>query len=109
MSSASNISRGVTSDETASPFRGEVSRLGKDVSQLKNDLTGLARDVGDAAHTGMSAAKEGVKHSLASAKEQSTKALKSAEESVAHHPFTSLGIAAGVGFLVGMFLFRGRS
>lgn len=90
-------------------FRSGMQRVGQDVRKLKDDISELAKDTGAAAQSGIGVAKDGLRHSLESAKEQGTRAVDSLREQVVSNPLASIGIAAGVGFLVGIALFRPRS
>lgn len=96
-----------------SPLSRDVHRLRSDVGHLKDDLrddlSGLARDTISAARTGASQAKRAVQKRMRDARETGAMATESLKDQVTAHPLTSLGIAAGVGMLLGLYFLRGRS
>jgi hypothetical protein len=83
-------------------FEGNVKRLGKYVGQLHDDLAGVAREMGGVAQSGMAAAKEDGRTALDAAKRKRDRASASLRGSIARHPGASLGIAVGVGILLGL-------
>ncbi|MBL8745031.1 MAG: DUF883 family protein [Phycisphaerae bacterium] len=90
-------------------FQREVNRLSGDVENLKEDLSGIARDTLGVARAGMTEAKRGVKKSLNVAKDSGSAAAETLKDHVTSNPLTSLGVAAGLGLLLGAYFFRGRS
>ncbi len=114
-----------SSDGTS--FGNDVSRLGQGVGALKDDVKSLAHNAADAARSGVAELKQGAHHALDAAKEKLHNAGEAAHEKfdearhaaehaaqslkglIAKHPVASIGIAAGVGMLVGLALFRPRS
>ena len=98
--------------ESGSPeseeFRASVSRLGEDVHQLKQDLAGLTRDAGHAAQTGVAAARHGLDNSLEAAREKGIQATESIRQQILRQPMVSVGLAAGLGFVLGMVCSRSR-
>ncbi len=89
-------------------FKSGVHRLGQDVDRLKDDLTGLARDAAGTARSGVVEAKQGVRQGLEAAREMGMGATESLRGQVVTRPFTSLGIAVGIGLLVGLVIGRPR-
>jgi ElaB/YqjD/DUF883 family membrane-anchored ribosome-binding protein len=83
-------------------FNSDVQLLGKYVGRLHNDLAGVARSAGDVAQSGMAVVKEDGKNALAEVAEQRKRATASFRDGIVNHPGRSLGIAAGVGFLIGL-------
>ncbi len=106
MTATSSMAHSGAGDRT---FRDDIQRVGQDVTQIKKDISTLAKDASGAAHTGLGVAKESLTHSLEVAKEQGDKAVETLRDTVVKHPLTSVGVAAGVGLLVGIVLFRPRS
>ena len=90
----------------------DVHRLRSDVGHLKEDLqgdlTGIAHDAIGAARTGVTQAKRAVQKRMRDARETGAMASETVKEQVTAHPLASLGIAAGVGLLIGVYLMRGR-
>ena len=90
-------------------LREDVQNLAGDVRQLKDDLARLVQHASDAAKTGVRAAGESMSDSMDDLREHGEEAAESLREQIAARPLASLGIAAGVGFLVGVTLARARS
>jgi ElaB/YqjD/DUF883 family membrane-anchored ribosome-binding protein len=93
-----------TTDRTATEdgFKGDVQRLGRSVGQLHDDLSGIARTAGEAAQSGVAAVKAGGRNAAGVAKAKGEEATASFRDSVGRHPGAALGIAIGVGILIGL-------
>ncbi len=63
----------------------------------------------DAAKEALSRTKESVKQRVAKAQEQATGAVNSFKDHVSDNPLVSIGIAAGVGVIIGVLIARPRS
>jgi len=83
-------------------LKGDVQRLGQYVGQLHDDLAGIARGAGEVAQSGVAAALEGGKNALEAAKGKGEQATASLGARMARHPGATLGIAVGVGILIGL-------
>ena len=83
-------------------FRSDVQRLGQYVGQLHDDLAGIAKGAGEVAQSGVAAVKQGGKSTLEAAKGKSELAAASLRDRIAKHPGATLGIAVGVGILIGL-------
>ena len=83
-------------------FKSDVQRLGQYVGQLHDDLAGIAKGAGDVAQSSVAAVKEGGKNTLEAAKEKSEQATASLRDRMADHPGATLGIAVGLGILIGL-------
>ncbi len=94
--------------QSGNNFSADVQKLAADISQIKHDLGGLAKDVGAAAHSGAGVATEQVKQTLDSVKKQGAAAAETLGDTMSKHPVASVGIALGVGFLVGLAISRAR-
>jgi ElaB/YqjD/DUF883 family membrane-anchored ribosome-binding protein len=73
----------------------DIQEIAKHLAALRKDLealTGQIRRTGD--------------HQLERVQDTAGEALKAVEDAVRQNPFSSLGIALGVGFLVGIVLRR---
>ncbi len=94
----------MTADRTAAEdgFKSDVQRLGRYVGQLHDDLSGIAKTAGEAAQSGVAAVKEGGKNAAGAAKAKGERATESFRDSVGRHPEAALGIAVGVGILIGL-------
>ena len=83
-------------------FKSDVQQLGQYVGQLHDDLAGIAKGAGEVAQSGVAAVKEGGKTTLQAMKGKSEQATASLRGRVVKHPAATLGIAVGVGILIGM-------
>jgi ElaB/YqjD/DUF883 family membrane-anchored ribosome-binding protein len=103
-----------------SGFKQDATRLGDDVHTLKADLGIVATDAMAAARSGARSGAhelhESARQVVDTAKEQLASAQDTAREAkdsfagvVRRHPLASIGIAAGVGLLISMVVFRPRS
>jgi ElaB/YqjD/DUF883 family membrane-anchored ribosome-binding protein len=87
---------------TGHDFRSDVERLGRHVGQLQDDLGGIAKGAREAAESGLAAAKEGGRNTFEAAKEKGELATASLRGRIANHPGAAVGIAVGVGILIGL-------
>ena len=115
--------------QTADGFgsNSDAHGFGKGVEMLKSDVANLGRGVADAARTATSEFGHGAKHAVDAAKDKLVEvkdmardhyegakeaagdAADSVKDAIARNPLASVGIAAGVGLLLGMVLARSRS
>lgn len=99
-----------THEETG--FKSDAHRLGQSLGTLKTDVGTLAHGAVDTARSGMAEIRQGAHHAADVVKDKFEDA-KDATESFRHvvgrHPLTSIGVAAGVGMLIGLVVFRPRS
>lgn len=99
-----------------SGFKRDVQNLGEGIDTLKSDVGGLARTAADAARSGVAELKQGARDAVGTAKDKLDDVKASAADTaesmmsvIARNPLASVGIAAGVGLLVGLILSRPRS
>lgn len=97
-------------------FKQDLQGLGDGIGTLKADVRNLAHGAVDAARSGAAELRQGAQHAVEAAKEKLDGAKQAAADAtdsfrgvVTRHPIASIGIAAGVGVLVGMILSRSRS
>ncbi len=93
---------GTNKKETDHGFQNDVERLGQDVGQLRDDLAGIVRSTGDAAQTGVAAARESAKRGFEAAKTESRRAVTTIRGRLADHPGAVVGVAVGVGICIGL-------
>lgn len=103
-----------------SEFKHDVRNMGEGVDALKADIGQLGRAGLDAAHSGAAELKQNARHAVDAArekahenyekvKESATHVAHSMKDVITHNPFTSIGIAAGVGLLLGLIVSRSRN
>jgi ElaB/YqjD/DUF883 family membrane-anchored ribosome-binding protein len=76
-------------------LREEIDKIAKHLQTLRKDIEGLTGAVAEAGG-----------HQASRAKDAANEALAALEDSVKRNPTAALGIAVGVGFLVGIVLRR---
>jgi ElaB/YqjD/DUF883 family membrane-anchored ribosome-binding protein len=91
-------------DEAA--LRDDIQQLKADLTQVRADLRNLTRDAVEAARTGVYAARERVQAAVDAAVERGRDNVRSVEKRIEEHPLLSVGIALGVGVLIGSLLRR---
>lgn len=96
-------------------FKHDMQGLGRGLDTLKNDVGSLAHGAADAARSGVAELREGAHHAVDAAKgklEDARKATADAATSlkdvIVRNPVTSIGLAAGLGILIGMVMCRSR-
>ncbi|MEK6701885.1 MAG: hypothetical protein AABZ53_06455 [Planctomycetota bacterium] len=97
-------------------FRQDLRDLGEGVGTLKDDVKNLAQGAATAAKSGASELGESAKHVIQAAKDKLDGARQAAADAtdslkgvVSRNPLASIGIAIGVGVLVGAIVSRCRS
>ncbi len=104
------MARASDSEPTTADLQAELVALKKDIASLGATLGEYGKARGEEfAHAASERAQylrargeEGVAH----ARDSATKAYRQAEDSVRENPATAVGIAAALGFLVGLFASR---
>ncbi len=92
----------------------------REATAMAQNAEGALRDVGsefregagqavDAAKEALSRTKDSVKQRVAKAQEQAAGAMNSFKDHVSDNPLVSIGIAAGVGVIIGVLIARPRS
>lgn len=99
-----------------SDFKHDLSRIGEGAGAVSAGVKDIAHSAIDAAHSGAAELRHGAhnaidsaKHKLEAAEHSAADAVHSLKELIVRNPATSIGIAAGVGVILGLFLFRPRS
>lgn len=105
-----------TQPKHESEFKHDLGRLGEGADTVKSGMKEMSHSAVDAIHSGAAELRQGThnaiesaKHKLESAEHSASKAVHSFQDLIARNPATSVGIAAGVGVILGLFLFRPRS
>jgi len=90
-----------TAATTGSRAQGGDRNLQQDVDTLRGDIAALRDDVAGLASGLLGYAKGGVTDATRYAKERGTEVAETIEEKVHEHPLATIGIAFGVGLVVG--------
>ena len=91
---------------TVSSSKSAEQTLQDDIAQLREDLGQLREDVSSLAGDLLGVAKEGMSGAVDSAKKRTQEAADDLEEKIVEHPLAAVGIALGVGILIGAILRR---
>jgi ElaB/YqjD/DUF883 family membrane-anchored ribosome-binding protein len=82
--------------------------VARGVSNIRDDLEVLAADAKDTAMASIVEVKSVAARAVSAAKDKGAHAVKAASSTIAENPVKSLGIAFGVGVVLGMVLLRPR-
>lgn len=96
--------------------KSDTPGMGQSFEHLRGGLRSVAHDAADVARAGAGELREGASRAVDAAKEKLDDATEMAMEAsqslknvVAKHPLASIGIAAGVGMVLGMLICRPRN
>ena len=97
-------------------FKQDVQRLGQGVGTLTADVRHVAHGAADVVRSGATEIRQGAQHAVEVAKEKfddakdgAAHAADSVKHAIERNPMAAVGIAAGIGLVVGLILFRPRS
>ncbi|MCP9874391.1 hypothetical protein [Synechococcus sp. Cruz CV-v-12] len=97
-------------------FKSDLHGVGRSVDALKADLNEFAHSAATAARSGASELRDGAhnamdaaKAKLNDAKHSAADAATSLKDTISRNPVASVGLAVGVGVVIGMLLSRPRS
>lgn len=79
------------------------------VGHVRDEVVSVGRGVAETARGGIEAAKSEVSKTVHAAQERGEQAISAVNDQVTSRPLTSLGVALGVGILLGMFVLRPRA
>ena len=81
----------------------EAQQISQDISQLRDDIGRLTRSIGNSAANSANSAREDARRLAAEGKRRvvDADALQRLEQGIADHPLQSVGIAFGIGLLIG--------
>ncbi len=105
-----------TQTSDVNTFKQDLHGLGQRVETLRSDASSVVSGAADAARSGVAELRHGAQHAVDAAKGKFDDARQSAADAtdsfkqlIARNPGASIGIAAGLGLLVGLLVFRPRS
>lgn len=90
-----------TSTGSASNAKDDVASLREDLDALREDISKLTKHVGDTVKSRAKAATDQAWSAKASAEDAAKAQIERLEREVETHPWTALGIAAAIGFVLG--------
>lgn len=90
-----------SSTESASDKKDDVAALREDLDALRADITKLSKHLGDTVRSKAKAASDHAWSAKSSAEEAAKEQFDRLEKNVEDHPWTALGIAVAVGFVLG--------
>jgi ElaB/YqjD/DUF883 family membrane-anchored ribosome-binding protein len=91
---------------TMNPGKFADKPMNDDISQLRDDLAQLRKDVAILAEDLLGTAKSGASAAAAAAKKRGAEVAEALEDQIQEHPLSAVGVAFGVGLLVGAILRR---
>lgn len=102
-SASTSVKNGKATDVTVQDLSDQIAVLKSDISALTSTLGDFSKAKGTAA---ADIAKEKASEAVAAGRDKAVEAQLHAEDFIRTQPATALGLAASVGFLVGMFTAR---
>ncbi|HEX2837452.1 MAG TPA: hypothetical protein VHN77_04930 [Phycisphaerales bacterium] len=101
------MSQAYTNDsEQSHEFKDGVEKVGERMGAVKHSITNLAHDAVSTARVGASEVATDIKQGLQAGRKSAARALDGLSECAADNPLTTMGIALGVGVVIG-YLVRG--
>ena len=94
-----------TEDANAN-LRSEIAAIRKDLQTLRHDVGGASSALLDSARSGASDVAQSAADAARAVRDRSVEATRSVENKISEQPLASVGIALGVGVLVGALLRR---
>lgn len=90
-------------------FKDGVHKLGERVGEMKDNLSGFTHDAASTARAGVQEVSRGVRRTVDSGRKTAADVVDGLSEQVSARPLTTIGVAVGVGFLIGFFMRRPRA
>lgn len=87
-------------------FKDGVQKLGHRAGDVKESLSEMARDAASTAKAGAQEASKRVEQTVEAGKKGAAQAIESLTDHISENPLKTIGIALGVGLVIG-FLMRG--
>jgi ElaB/YqjD/DUF883 family membrane-anchored ribosome-binding protein len=95
-----------TNSATADKLAADLKTVANDAEELLSELTDDASDKAQAARERLIAAIQDAKRTCDRLQDKAREGLQATDETIRSHPYQSIGIAAGVGVLIGFLLGR---
>jgi ElaB/YqjD/DUF883 family membrane-anchored ribosome-binding protein len=92
--------------EVKQGLKKDVNQLRDDLGRLGRDVGGTARDIAEAARSGVREAGEYVREAADVVRERGMEGMDQTRETIRRNPLASVGIAFGVGVLLGAVIRR---
>ena len=89
-------------------FSDGVQALGEGVHELKDNLSELGQSAVSTLRAGVHEAKASVARTAKVVRGKGQEAAEALRDSIAENPFTSVGIAVGIGMLLGVLMRRSK-
>lgn len=90
-------------------FKDGVQKMGERAGEVKENLTGMARDAASTAKAGAQEVSKGVKHTVDAGRKSAAEAIEGLTDRISENPLTTIGVALGVGVLIGFLIRRPRA
>lgn len=89
-------------------FKDGVQKLGDRAGEVKDNLSGMAREAASTAKAGAEDLSKGVKRTLDAGRKSAAQAIEGLTDRISENPLTTIGVALGVGFVIGFLMHRPR-
>jgi ElaB/YqjD/DUF883 family membrane-anchored ribosome-binding protein len=89
-------------------FKAGVEKLSDRTAEVKENLAGLAHEAALTAKAGAHDLSKGVKNTVEAGRKSAADAIEGVTDRIAENPLTAVGVAIGVGVVIGYFLRRPR-
>lgn len=96
----------MTNSENPAALREEIEKLREDLGALRDLMSGISQDAKRAAKVGAHEAKARVEDAAHRAKEVGKHTAENIEQKIENNPLAAIGIAFGVGILLGVLMRR---
>jgi ElaB/YqjD/DUF883 family membrane-anchored ribosome-binding protein len=89
-------------------LRDDLDSVKEDLKRLRDDMRVIGRDMAGAARAGVREARHAVAGAADTAAERGREAVKDVERKIESNPLMSVGVAFGIGLLMGSMFSGGR-
>ncbi len=90
-------------------FKDGVQKLGERAGEVKDNLAGMARDAGSTAKAGAQEVSKGIKETVEAGRKSAAQAVEGLTDRISENPLTTIGVALGVGIVIGFLIRRPRA
>jgi ElaB/YqjD/DUF883 family membrane-anchored ribosome-binding protein len=94
--------------QTDRALREDIDAVKEDLGKLRDDMKSMTRDLADAARSGVREARGYVTDAASVAANRGKNAVKTVEHQIEDNPMAAVGIAFGVGLLLGALFIGAR-
>ncbi|MEC9372641.1 MAG: hypothetical protein VYC34_02310 [Planctomycetota bacterium] len=100
------ITNSKSTEDAQANLRSEIAAIRKDLQSLRHDVGGASHALLDTARSGASDVAQTAAEAARAARDRGVAATRSVENKISEQPLASVGIALGVGVLLGALMRR---